>query len=392
MNKFKVQTFNNIAAEGLQQFPNDNYEIASELMQPDVILLRSFDLHKIELPTSVKAVGRAGAGVNNVPVEALTAQGTPVFNTPGANANAVKELTLASLIIASRHVCEAWQFAKQLDAGLPDLKAQVENAKKQFRGNEILGKTLGVIGLGAIGVEVANAALKLGMQVVGHDPAMTVGQAWRLSAEVQQAQTLDQLLAESDFVTLHLPLIEKTKNLIDSNRLAVMKKNAVLLNFSRGGIVDNCAVKEFLQQQTLRCYVNDFPEDELKDHPGVLSFPHLGASTGESEINCAKRVVRQIRDYLEQGSIHHSVNFPEIEMPWREGNRLAIVNRNIPNMVGQVSTALASQNLNVLDLINRSRGEVAYTLIDVDQKLTEQTMQQLTAIDGVISVREIGQR
>ncbi len=392
MKKFKIQTLNHISSVGLQRLPMERYDISSDLNDPDAILLRSHSLHDESLPDSLMAIGRAGAGVNNVPVDAMTERGIPVFNTPGANANAVKELVLAGLIIASRNICQAWDYVKQLDVADSDLPKLIESGKKQFAGSEIQGRTLGVIGLGAIGVRVANSAVALGMNVIGYDPVISVKQAWQLQAGVKQAQTLDQLLAQSDFITIHVPLNDKTRGMLDSNRMAVMKKNTVLLNFSRGPIVDETALVDALEQKKLRAYINDFPNNTLRDHSQVISLPHLGASTEESQDNCAVMVVNQIRDYLELGTIEHSVNFPGVDMPWRDGYRLCIVNKNIPNMVGQISTILAEHHFNVLDLINKSRDTIAYTLIDVDQKIGETVIQQLQGILGVIHVRVIENR
>lgn len=389
MTKFKIQTLNNISGVGLEQLPTERYDTASDLNNPDAILLRSQNLHNENLPDSVLAIGRAGAGVNNIPVKRMTERGIPVFNTPGANANGVKELVLASLILASRHVCQAWDYVRQLDESDEALEKKIEAGKKQFAGNEIYGKTLGVIGLGAIGVRVANSAIGLGMRVIGYDPVITVKQAWQLQAGVQQAQTLDQLLSQSDFVTVHVPLNDKTRGMIDHSRMDVIKRGAVLLNFSREGIIDMDALLQSLDNKKIRGYVNDFPNNALRNYPQVISLPHLGASTQESQDNCAVMVADQIRDYLELGTLRNAVNFPEVDMPWGAGFRLCIVNQNIPNMVGQISTLLAEHCFNVLDLINKSKDDIAYTLIDVDRLVENSVIEQLKKITGVIHVRVI---
>lgn len=388
-NKFQIQTLNNISAKGLKQLPRENYDIAAELTHPDAIILRSHKIHDLEFPETLKAVGRAGAGVNNIPIDKLTELGIPVFNTPGANANAVKELVIGAMLLASRNICQAWNYVQNLTESDAQLNTAVEQGKKQFVGFELTGKTLGVIGLGAIGVRIANAGLALGMNVIGYDPVITVKQAWELERGVKQAKTLDQLLSNSDFVTLHVPLNSETKNMVDSHRLATMRDGAVLINFARGGIVDEAAVLECLQQEKLNTYVTDFPNNALKNHPKVISLPHLGASTKQSEENCATMIAQQIRDFLENGNINHSVNFPEINMPWNEGFRVAIVNKNIPNMVGQISTTLAKHDLNVIDLINKSRDNVAYTLVDVNTELNGSILDEIRAIEGVISVRTL---
>jgi len=387
--KTKVQIYNKIAKIGLSCFPEAYYDYSNDSNDPDIILLRSHDLHDEAIPDSVKAIGRAGAGTNNIPVESLTENGIPVFNTPGANANAVKELVIASMIIAARNICPAWAFASDLKGSQEELNTQAELGKKQFSGTELIGKTLGVIGLGAIGLEVANSALGLGMNVIGYDPVITVEQAWRLDTRVTRKEKLETLLQEADYVTVHVPLNEKTKNLLSTDKIKCMPQGATLLNFARAGIVDSNAVLSALNNNQLKAYINDFPTKELLSHEKNISLPHLGASTHQAEENCAVMIVRQIRDYLETGQITHSVNFPDVTMPWTSGTRLAIVNRNIPNMVGQISTLFGEHNINVIDLINKSKGEIAYTLIDIESSLNEALMQTLKNIDGIISVRKI---
>lgn len=385
---YKIQTLNNISARGLDRLPREVYEVASELSNPDAVLVRSADMHGMELPNTIKAIGRAGAGVNNIPVDAMSDRGVPVFNAPGANANAVKELVLAGLFLAARNIVQAWDYVQKLDADDDALKKQVEAGKKQYKGIELPGRTLGVIGLGAIGVNVANAARELGMNVLGYDPAITVDNAWRLNAGVSQAVSVDELLSQSDFVSLHVPLVEDTQGLIDAKRLKLMPKGAALLNFSRDAIVDEAAVLEALDADKLRAYVCDFPTNASKDHPKVVALPHLGASTDEAEDNCAMMVVDQLRDYLEVGNIRNSVNFPEAVMPPTEGgHRICVVNANVPNMVGQISSTLARHGLNIADLLNKSKKGVAYTLVDVDQDAPEAVMEEIRGIEGVLSVR-----
>ncbi len=387
---YKIRTINNISVAGLERFSRDRYEVASELSQPDAILVRSSPLHEMEFPASVKAVGRAGAGVNNIPVQRLTELGIPVFNAPGANANAVKELVLAGMLMAARNLPPAWQFVRSLEGDDRRLHRQAEAGKKQFLGYELPGRTLGVIGLGAIGVKVANAARALGMQVLGYDPTITVQSAWKLSSEVQQALSVDDLLARSDFVTLHVPLLDSTRHMINRERLKLMPDQSVVLNFSRDGIVDERAIHEALEAEKLHTYVCDFPSNLLKDHPRCITLPHLGASTREAEENCAVMVADQVRDYLEHGNIRNSVNFPEIVLPRNGGYRLAVVNSNVPNMLGQISTDLADARLNIVDMLNRSRGDIALTLVDLDREPDQETCKRIAAIEGVLSVRNLG--
>jgi D-3-phosphoglycerate dehydrogenase len=386
--KYRILTLNNISARGLERLPRDRYEVASGLERPDAILVRSADMHGLALPDSVRAVGRAGAGVNNIPVAELSRRGIPVFNSPGANANAVKELVLASLLLAARNICQAWAFARGLSGDDEAIDAAVERGKKSFVGFELPGRTLGVVGLGAIGVEVANSAEALGMSVLGYDPQITVQRAWQLSASVEQALSLDDLFARSDAITVHVPLNAQTRRLVNEARLRLMKKGGVLLNFSRAGIVDDAAVVAELDAGRLHGYVCDFPTNLLKDHPRVVTLPHLGASTGEAEENCAIMVADQVRDFLENGNIRNSVNYPEAVLPRVPGTtRLAIANSNIPNMVGQISTCLAGAKINIADLLNKSRGEFAYTLIDLDGTVGEEPLARIRAIEGVLSAR-----
>jgi D-3-phosphoglycerate dehydrogenase / 2-oxoglutarate reductase len=387
---YKIRTLNDIAVAGLRRLPRRRYEVASDISRPDAILVRSFDMHGMEIPDSVAAIGRAGAGVNNIPIQAMSERGVPVFNAPGANANAVKELAVAGLLLAARNVCNARDYVRALDAAGDDLAAAVEAGKKQFVGFELPGRTLGVIGLGAIGVEVANVALSLGMKVVGFDPDITVKRAWQLSSAVQQVDTLDRLFKRSDAVSVHVPLVEATHHLVNRDRLALMPERGVLINFARGGVVDNAAVLAALDSGRLHAYVCDFPAPELNRHRQVVALPHLGASTTEAEENCAIMVAENIRDYLENGNIRHSVNFPEATMPRADTWRITIANANVPNMVGQISTCLAQINLNIEDLLNKSQGELAYTIVDLDGPVPEETLAALRRIKGVLALRNLG--
>lgn len=387
---FKILTLNTIAPIGLKQFPVDRYAIAVDIKDPDAVLVRSADLHELTFPSTIKVVGRAGAGVNNIPVAHLTKLGIPVLNTPGANANAVRELVIGAMLLASRHICEAWNYVNTLQASDDELEKRVEQDKKQFVGFELMGKTLGIVGLGSVGVKVANAAISLGMHVVGYDPTITVSRAWELSAEVQQAHSLVNLLQECDFVSIHVPLNDETRNMIGHAQIRAMKSNAVLLNFARDGIVDNQALLAALNEKKISSYVNDFPCAELRNHPLVISLPHLGASTGEAEENCAVMIVKQVRGFLEKGSIVNSVNFPNVDMPMNKlDTRLAIVNANIPNMVAQVSSILGRAGLNIVSLINKSRDDIAYTLIDVNADASVAVLKEIASISGIVHVRKI---
>lgn len=386
---YKILTLNNISVAGLERLPRDHYEIASEIQHPDAILLRSYNMHDMAIPPTLKAVGRAGAGVNNIPVEKMSQHGIAVFNAPGANANAVKELVIAGMLIGCRNLCPAWDFARNLQGTDEEIHKAVEAGKKNFAGFELPGRTLGVIGLGAIGRYVANAALDLGMKVIGYDPGITVEGAWKLSSEVEQADNVESLLSRADFVTFHVPLVDETRNMINAERLKHMKDDVIILNFARNGIVDDAAVSEAIKAGKVYAYVCDFPSNLLKNHERVVTLPHLGASTKEAEENCAIMVAEEVRDYLENGNVRNSVNFPEVRMARNGGHRLAIVNRNVPNMVGQISAALAEENLNILDMLNKSRGELAYTLIDINAAPSDALVNKLQAIDGVLAVRAL---
>ncbi|SEP68602.1 D-3-phosphoglycerate dehydrogenase [Solimonas aquatica] len=390
---FKIQTLNNISVNGLERLPRENFEVASEIQNPDAILVRSADMHKLDIPGSVKAIGRAGAGTNNIPVAQMSKRGVPVFNAPGANANAVKELVLASMLMASRNLAQSLDFVRKLDGDDKAMHEAVEAGKKKFVGMELPGRTLGVIGLGAIGVKVANAALELGMTVYGYDPAMTVQNAWQLNSGVRQAVSVDDLISKSQFLSVHVPLIDATRGLINAERIRLMKKQGVILNFARDAIVDQAAVIEALNAGQLYAYACDFPSNALKGHPRVIATPHLGASTGEAEDNCAVMVADQIREFLEQGTIRNSVNFPEAQMPLLPGKtRLCIVNENVPNMVGQISTTLAKHQLNIADLLNKSRGDLAYTIVDLDAQVPDVVEREIAQIKGVLATRTIAAR
>ena len=388
--QFRVQTLNAISGAGLSRFPDDLYDVGGTLADPDALLVRSAKLHDTPIPGTVLAIARAGAGTNNIPVAAMTERGVPVFNTPGANANAVKELVLAGLFIASRNLIPAARFAHTLEGDDAEIAKAVEAGKKQFVGFELPGRTLGVVGLGAIGVQVSNAALGLGLNVVGFDPGISVEHAWHLSAEVERAESIEEVFRRADILTVHVPLIDATRGLVSTQRVALMKETAVLLNFARAEIVDTDAVVAALDEGTLGGYVCDFPSTLVHKHPRCISLPHLGASTREAERNCAMMAVDALRGFLEDGQVHNSVNFPEAVMARQEGtHRFVIVNRNVPNMVGQVSTIVARRGQNIANLLNKSRGELAVTLVDVEGGISAEVLEELRAIDGVMSARGI---
>lgn len=386
---FKIRLLNTLSPLGLKHLSSESYDVSDTVEDPAGILLRSFKMHDMPIPASVQVVGRAGAGTNNIPVDKLTTLGIPVLNTPGANANAVKELVLAGMLISARNLCQAWHYVNTLEATGEALNKEIEQGKKQFVGFELPGKTLGIIGLGAIGVKLANAALALGMDVMGYDPAITVKRAWELNAGVKQATNLVDLLSHSDFVSCNVPLMDATRGLISHDQFAAMKKGVVLLNFARQEIVDNAALLAALKGDRLRSYVSDFPAHEFRAHPKVISLPHLGASTVEAEENCAIMVVRQVDDYLQHGNIVNAVNFPEVVMPRNGAYRLAIVNKNIPSMLGQISTVLADANINILDMLNKSLHDVAYTLLDTQTAVAPSVLSALKNINGVVRVRDL---
>lgn len=381
----KVQTLNNISPVGLDKLPRDAYEVASEMSDPDAILVRSAKMHEMDIGDNLKAVGRAGAGVNNIPLEKMSEKGVVVFNAPGANANAVKELVISSMLLASRNICQAWDYVRGLP--LDNLKTSVEDGKKNYAGSELPGKTLGIVGLGSIGVQIANAAHALGMNVIGFDPSITIKSAWKLSAGVEQAISIDELFSKSDFVSFHVPLLDSTKNLLNAQRIAMLPKDATILNFARDGIVDEDALIEALESGAVKYYVTDFPIDDKKNHERVIALPHLGASTSEAEDNCAVMVANQVKDYLENGNIINSVNFPEAIMPRAGKERIAITHLNIPNMVGQISTAIAEAEANIVDMLNKSREEVAYTLVDLESEISDTVIDNLKKVEGILTVR-----
>ncbi len=387
-NMYRVRTLNAISSHGLNRFPKDEYEVGSDVEDADAWLVRSADLHKMHIPDTVQAVARAGAGTNNIPVSALSERGIPVFFTPGANANAVKELVLAGMLLAARNIVPALHFEQNLDADHDRMADAVESGKKQFVGFELPGRTLGVIGLGAIGVEVANAAHALGMKVLGYDPAISIRHAWQLSSQVDRASTIEDVFSKSDMITVHVPLLDSTRGMVSAERIALMKKRAVLLNFARAGIVDEDAVLTALEDGEIRGYVCDFPSPALHGHPKVIALPHLGASTIEAEANCAVMAAEALRDFLENGNIYNSVNFPEANLARTEGTRrIVVANRNVPNMVAEMSSLVGDAGLNIANLLNKSRGDLAWTMFDVAGEVPEELREQIYAIDGVLSAR-----
>ena len=385
--QLNVLVLNSISASGLKQLPNDRYHVAKDIKAPDAILVRSADMHSMDIPASVLAIARAGAGTNNIPVAVMSARGVPVFNAPGANANAVKELVLAGMLMAARNLPGALRFVAALDPLDKELEHKVEEGKKHYAGFELIGHTLGVVGLGKIGCLVADAAIKLNMNVLGFDPDITVDAAWSLPSQVKRAASVADVLKHANFVSLHVPLLTSTRHLIDADKLSQMKAGAVLLNFSREGVVDDRAVLASLDKKHLAMYVCDFPNAALHGHERVLALPHLGASTREAEENCAVMVAQQLRDYLEHGNVTNAVNFPAVSMARESKYRVAIANANVPNMLGQISTTMAHAGLNIHNMVNKSRGEMAYTLVDVDSPVAETVLARLMAIDGVLSVR-----
>lgn len=383
---YQILILNQISASGLKRLPAERYTTGKEIDAPDAILVRSADMHKMDIPTSVRAIGRAGAGTNNIPIAAMSARGVPVFNAPGANANAVKELVIAGMLLAARNLRGAMDFVGKLDPADEQMNKKVEDGKKTYAGYELAGRTLGVIGLGKIGCLVADAALNLGMNVLGFDPEITVDAAWSLSSQVKKAASLNDLLKRADFISVHVPLLDATRNMINADNISQLKNGAVILNFSRDQIVNDEAAIAALDAKKLAAYVCDFPSAQINAHPKVIALPHLGASTGEAEENCAIMVADQLRDYLEHGNIQNSVNFPNVVMPRESNYRIAIANANVPNMVGQISTLLAQAGLNIHNMMNKSRAEMAYTLVDVNSTVPQQTIDAITAIEGVLAV------
>ncbi|MFW5886462.1 MAG: phosphoglycerate dehydrogenase [Bacteroidota bacterium] len=386
---YKIQTLNKISSRGLEQLPREDYDVATELNNPDAILVRSADMHNLDLGNNLKAIARAGAGVNNIPISKCTEKGIIVFNTPGANANGVKELVIAAMLLASRNIVSAVEWCKTLKGKGDEVPKLVESGKKNFVGSELKGKKLGVIGLGAIGSKVANAAESMGMKVTGYDPFISVEAAWGLSQSVKKAKSLDHLLTDSDYITLNVGLNDKTKNMINEEKFGLMKKGVCIINMARGGLLDNNALQKAIGEGIVSRYVTDFPDDQLLGMDKVIAIPHLGASTDESEENCAFMAVKQVKDFLEKGNIVNSVNFPICEMDMSTGTRILIANKNVPNMVGQITAILAKENLNIADMLNRNKGDFAYNIIDVEKEVSQNIVEDLKSIDGVIMVRVI---
>ena len=382
-----IQVLNNISPLGLEKFSKEYYQVSTSDENPDAILVRSAKMHDMEIGDSLKAIGRAGAGVNNIPLKQMSDKGVVVFNTPGANANAVKELVISSMLLASRNICQAWDYVNKLP--LENLKTTVEDGKKQYSGSELPGKTLGIVGLGAIGVEIANAASMLGMDVIGYDPSISKKNAWKISSEVQEALSLEELFSKSDFVSFHVPLVDATKNLLDAKRIALLPEGCVVINMSRDGIVDEEELIKSLDSGKVKYYVTDFPIDEKKNHDRVIALPHLGASTSEAEENCAIMIAKQVKDYLEHGNIVNSVNFPDSKMPRAGEERLAITHRNVPNMVRQITKEIAEEGANIVDMLNKSRGEFAYTLIDIEKEIPNTVIENIKQVEGILKVRAL---
>ena len=385
--RFEILVLNQISPNGLKQLPDERYKISKDASQPDAVLVRSADMHTMDIPASVRAIGRAGAGTNNIPVKAMSARGVPVFNAPGANANAVKELVLTGMLLSARKLPAALNFVASLDPKMPDMDRAVEDGKKAFAGFELAGHTLGIVGLGKVGCLVADAAIKLGMNVLGYDPDITVDAAWSLPAQVKKAHSVNEVLKNAHFVTLHVPLVDATRNLVNADNVGQMRAGAVLLNFSREGVVNEAAVLSSLAAKHLGGYVCDFPSAKINGHEGVIALPHLGASTREAEENCALMVVEQLRDYLEHGNVANAVNFPAVSMARESAYRIAMANANVPNMLGQISTAMANAGLNIHNMVNKSRGDVAYTLVDVDSPVNADVLSAIASIPGVLTVR-----
>ncbi|NOR43339.1 MAG: 3-phosphoglycerate dehydrogenase [Gammaproteobacteria bacterium] len=386
---YNIKTINNISDKGLTRLPSEIYSVGPDTENPDGIILRSQNLHEMEIPPNLKAVGRAGAGTNNVPVERLGNEGVVVFNAPGANANAVKELVIAGMLLACRNIVAAWQYAANVEGTDEEQNKAVEAGKKKYVGYELPGRTLGVVGLGAIGVEIANVAVALGMRVVGFDPTITVKSAWKMSSDVEEMASVDELLKQADFVTFHVPLIEATKNLLNTQRLAAMKEGAVVLNFARNGIVDEDAVLVAIESGKLNAYVCDFPAEKLKRNARVITLPHLGASTAEAEDNCAMMIADQLKDFLENGNIINSVNFPAVKLPRGGKSRVAITHKNMPDMIAKISTAVGDAGFNIHHMRNESRNDLAYTLMDIECEIGDDLISKFAAIDGVLKARQI---
>jgi D-3-phosphoglycerate dehydrogenase len=385
--KYRVRVLNNISAGGLKRLPWDRFAVSADVDDPHAILVRSADLHDMRISESLLAVGRAGSGTNNIPIPSMSARGIPVFNSPGANANAVKELVVAGMLLAARNIDDALKYLDSIDRDDPELEHKIETGKKAFAGYELAGHTLGIVGLGKVGCLVADAAIKLGMHVIGYDPEITVDSAWSLPATVKKANSLNEVLKHCNFLSLHVPLVDATRGMIDAGSIAQLKPGAVVLNFSRGGVVEETAILEALEAGRLAKYVCDFPDPQLAQQPGVILLPHLGASTREAEENCAVMVADQIRDYLLDGTIQNSVNFPDVILPRESRFRLAIANANVPNMVGGIAHEMAMAGLNIETMTNKSRKDLAYTLVDVNSEVPDSVIKAIADIDGVLMVR-----
>jgi len=386
---FTIKTINNISDKGLNRLPADAYAISPDSDNPDGIILRSQNLHEMQIPANLKVVGRAGAGTNNVPVEKLGEQGVVVFNAPGANANAVKELVIAGMLLACRNICQAWQYAENVQGNDEEQNTAVEAGKKKYVGYELPGRTLGVVGLGAIGVEIANVAVALGMRVIGFDPTITVKSAWKMSSDVEEMESIDQLFKEADFVTFHVPLIDATRDLLNAQRIASVKDGAVILNFARHGIVNDDAVLEALESGKLNAYVCDFPLQKLKANERVITLPHLGASTAEAEENCAMMIADQIKDFLENGNITNSVNYPHVKLPRGGKSRVALTHKNMPDMIAKISTTVGDAGFNIYHMRNESCNALAYTLMDIESEIGDDLINKLSAIEGVLKARKV---
>ena len=386
---FNIKTINNISDKGLSRLPAETYSVSPKIDNPDAIILRSQNLHDMEIPSDLKVVGRAGAGTNNVPVEKLGEEGIVVFNAPGANANAVKELVICGMLLACRNICQAWQYAANVEGTDEEQNKAVEAGKKKYVGYELPGRILGVVGLGAIGVEIANAAVALGMRVVGFDPTITVKSAWKMSSVVEEMASIEELLKEADFVTFHVPLIEATQNLLNSERIAGMEDGAVILNFARNGVVDDDAALAALESGKLNAYVCDFPAQKLKNNDRVITLPHLGASTVEAEENCAMMVADQIKEFLENGNIKNSVNFPAVKLPRGGKSRVAITHKNMPDMIAKISATVGDTGYNIYHMRNESKGDLAYTLMDIEHEIGDDLIEKFSAIDGVLKARQV---
>ena len=386
---FSIKTINNISDKGLSRLPAEMYSVSPDIDDPDAIILRSQNLHAMAIPSSLAAVGRAGAGTNNVPVEQLGEKGVVVFNAPGANANAVKELVIAGMLLACRNICQAWQYASNVEGTDEEQNKAVEAGKKKYVGYELPGRTLGVVGLGAIGVEIANVAVALGMRVVGFDPTITVKSAWKMSSDVEEMASIDELLKESDFISFHVPLIKETQNLLNAESIKIMKQGAVVLNFARHGIVNDDAVLAALESGKLSAYVCDFPAEKLKRNDRVITLPHLGASTAEAEENCAMMVADQLKDFLENGNIRNSVNFPAVKLPRGGKSRVALAHKNMPDMIAKISATVGEAGFNIHHMRNESRNDLAYTLMDIECDIGEDLIEKLSTIEGVLKARQV---